>query len=126
VLEVHEGFGRPEVRAELLSSHHVTGSAQQEEEDLEGLLLEPGLHSLPAQLAGGHVHFKSGEAENRRRGVSDGIVHGRRLRSPSWSPGILTPGRASLSPRATQRFNSLCQRDLSGENGVRFSRATEY
>jgi hypothetical protein len=64
VIEIHEGIGRPQLLPQFLARHCLTGTLQQEAEDLEGLLLNLDPEPVFAQVAGAQVGLERSEANS--------------------------------------------------------------
>src|ERR1700730_10032922 len=67
VIEIDEGFGRPEFAMQLLASDAFAGPLEQGGQDLEGLILELYLLAALAELSCFKVHLKGAEADDRGR-----------------------------------------------------------
>jgi hypothetical protein len=66
VVEVNEGVGRPQAMAKIIPGDHFSRLLQQQGEDLQRLLLQLHLQSIPAQLSGAKVNLKRPEAASPR------------------------------------------------------------
>ena len=74
VVEVSEGVGRPQFLSQLLSRHHLTGTLQQTNENLERLILKLDLAAVLAELTRPQISFKGPKLCNPPRG--NWLFHG--------------------------------------------------
>ena len=70
MIEIDERVGGPDLLAKLFAGHDLSGTFQQNGENLEGLLLKPDAGAILAQLAGVEVHFEN--AKSHRPGLAIG------------------------------------------------------
>jgi hypothetical protein len=64
VVEIHKCVSRPEPAVQLFPGNDFTGTFEEHGQDLEGLLLESHLNTIPAELTGTEIHFEDAEADN--------------------------------------------------------------
>lgn len=81
MIEINERIGRPEPRAQLFSSDDFSGSLQEGNQQLKGLLLQLYSHSAALELAGLQIHCKRAKAHDACRGIGLEIplLHGMSL-----------------------------------------------
>jgi hypothetical protein len=72
VVEVDESVFRPDLRTQLLATHHIARSLQQHSKYVKGLFLNPDSLSLLPQFSGPQIHLKRSEPPDvRRTGLRD-------------------------------------------------------
>src|SRR6185503_16670209 len=101
-VEIHEGVGGPELLPELLARHDVARVREEQEEDLERLVGEPGLQALLAQLARLDIQLEGSEA-NDPLSLVEGCHHQPASLCPTVCP---RPGIGS-KPRSCASISAI-------------------
>ena len=63
MIEIDEGVGGPDFRAQLVTGYDLARIPQERTEDLKGLLLKANAGAVFAQFSRGEVGFKDAEAQ---------------------------------------------------------------
>src|SRR5207244_1798340 len=75
VVEIDEGFGLPELGAQLFAGDDFAGPLQEQGEDMERLFLELNPHALLAQLPCAQVHLEGSKPQYAGRSRFKGHQH---------------------------------------------------
>ena len=62
MIEINKNIGRPEASPEFLTSHDLARAFEEQRQDLNWLLVQPNLCSVPGELASPEIELKQAEA----------------------------------------------------------------